>query len=319
MSYDTNTFYHTSNKIYRAMDMFSFPETVPIIKVVQSIRVLLEHQSFRSYYRKIPTPEQLFERLDTLYNTCSEQQCVREIRDVYMSHNRRFPERPVQRYNVPRPPTKTVLESIQNDSENVHFTPINRTVKSIAHNLCTDFPQLYSKDHILHTLSTKDGWNDTIIRNTIEFIWTNDTSFGLGISLRKLLCAVVSYIRTFEEDTRTELFIRLNQELVDMSGLCSTGHMSRLVNTLQGFNLPEKYVLTIDIERDIRDRIGSELRIHLEKADDHIVEGILDQTPEFVKYIDDYVERHTSKWITRWGEESRGTIRTTVDKFVKGK
>jgi len=53
-------------------------------------------------------------------------------------------------------------------------------------------------------------------------------------TLLNILIKVASFIFTHEK--KSELIIRLKEELYDMSGTCSTGFASRLINTLSGYN-----------------------------------------------------------------------------------
>jgi len=53
-------------------------------------------------------------------------------------------------------------------------------------------------------------------------------------TLLNILTKVATFIFTHERES--ELIIRLKEELYDMSGTCSTGFASRLINTLSGYN-----------------------------------------------------------------------------------
>lgn len=53
-------------------------------------------------------------------------------------------------------------------------------------------------------------------------------------TLINILIKVATFI--FTHDKKNELIIRLKEELYDMSGTCSTGFASRLINTLSGYN-----------------------------------------------------------------------------------
>ena len=56
-------------------------------------------------------------------------------------------------------------------------------------------------------------------------------------SLTTILVRLWVYIQSqTSDDIKTEMFKRLLEELVDMSGTCSTGYISRLINTITGFD-----------------------------------------------------------------------------------
>jgi hypothetical protein len=100
----------------------------------------------------------------------------------------------------------------------------------------------YSKDAIIHT--------------------------ELGISFDELLKYIIS--RIHENEHRNEIKKVLNNEMKDASCMCFTGRISRLVNSLNGFD-PEIVITISDSEQIsqiillIRNQLGSEYTIEKHK------------------------------------------------------
>ena len=84
-----------------------------------------------------------------------------------------------------------------------------------------------------------------------------DTALYHGYPMSDLLRHVTQRIRGAE--SRDELELRLIEELIEMKGWCSTGHLVRLLNTLQGFDS----VLTLELS--VKDELKSALFTRMNK------------------------------------------------------
>jgi hypothetical protein len=91
-------------------------------------------------------------------------------------------------------------------------------------------------------------------------------------TLKSVLCRIYAYIQQQEYD-KDELEVRLIEELIDMSGTCSSGYISRLVNTLSGFS--ENLNLAISWEDQIMANLTG--RLNAKMRTDENVEEILEQ------------------------------------------
>jgi len=87
---------------------------------------------------------------------------------------------------------------------------------------------------------------------------------------------------------------RLTEELIDMSSKCSTGHLSRLINVLQGFETELKVKVQINIKDEIYAKIKYiiEKNIINEENSDEIMEDMISE--EKIIYIN-YVKKLISK------------------------
>ena len=86
-----------------------------------------------------------------------------------------------------------------------------------------------------------------------------DTAIYEGFRMTDILSAIVQKIRSSEY--RVELEKRLLEELTEMKGWCSTGHIVRLLNTLQGFD--SSVFISISVRDEIRSTVFSRLNYRM--------------------------------------------------------
>jgi hypothetical protein len=327
--YNSNSAYNTQNTIYRALDTYNRPSGYTLIQCIQSIGVLLEHKDFRRVYRNYPLVEEVQELLNNLLLQAraeNDEQCIREINDIRWREDlvleglnialiQQNPE--LFRNNLPRRAKKEkfTLEAIVSDKQNVHNTAINNNVKDIVKNLCTDYPS--KGNHLMNSirikLSTRKSWNPTNYE-TLEYIYKSTGTFGIGYSLKDILYSLYLWVISHKGEQRDELLQRLNEELTDMYNMWSTGHMARLVNVLQGYTTNERYILGIDIPKEIKKQIFNNLSYSLKNASESVMDGIVEKTPEYLEYINKVVQDNRTEWIEQFGEE----YTEYIDKCVQG-
>ena len=124
------------------------------------------------------------------------------------------------------------------------------------------------------------------------------------------------WINSHKGDRREELLSRLNEELKDMNKTCSTGHMARLINVLQGYTDNQKYILGIDVEKEIKKQIFAHLTKSLKGADDKVIDGIVERTPEYIEYIKNEGDKMREKWVEEFGSQHTEYIDECINKFI---
>jgi hypothetical protein len=90
--------------------------------------------------------------------------------------------------------------------------------------------------------------------------------------------------------------------------------MARLVNVLQGYTTNERYILGIDIPKEIKKQIFNNLSYSLKNASESVMDGIVEKTPEYLEYINKVVQDNRTEWIEQFGEE----YTEYIDKCVQG-
>lgn len=105
-------------------------------------------------------------------------------------------------------------------------------------------------------------------RITTDFaIFTDIYRFRLRDILQRVWNRIINRM---DDETREEAIKRLYDELNDMNGMCSTGHMSRIVNVLSGLGLK---TVTISWSAQICANIKARLNNEIKNIEDEDYKG----------------------------------------------
>lgn len=327
--------YTRLNEIYRALDIYNFPLGIPFIKQLQALRVLYSNHSNQSYSNRslkdLPTASELRTRLQNLsyeiYNTPNNDQLVHEMMDTALEIGASIPaidtqrnlfreyERQIFQGGSNKPPVKDIysLKHITGDSQNVHHTSINEHTKEIVRRIVSEHPpqnHLWSK--LKSELERRTSWKATNTES-LKFIYENPCTFTINITLRQLALSVFQYIIRQNTEIQNQLFQRFNEELDEMRKKCSSGHLSRLVNILQGFS--NEYTIQIDPKKEVKAFIYHHLNKRLQEAPEDIQEGITDQSKMFKDFI--LSDTHRDYFRERFGTEHSEFIEQCMKEFIQ--
>lgn len=125
----------------------------------------------------------------------------------------------------------TNINTIYNDTQNVHSTSIQLSVKDSIYNLMNDYCANYNLSYL--------DWADlhqTTKEILTEYIECSDVHTSLNITFKDLFIAVSIEIETFSIDIQKEINQRLNEEMQESECKCFTGRICRLVNCLSGYS-----------------------------------------------------------------------------------
>lgn len=170
------------------------------------------------------------------------------------------------------------LSSIQLETKNGKYITYEETCKEIIEIYCkindiemdSKYLQLDNVNESEHEVNTDDE-NDYVFSNSalknLELIRASFLRFSLdrGLytnfqSIQTLFIKIWNIIKTHEH--RESLTLRLFEELVDMSGSCTSGHISRIVNVLSGFEINGKI---INLSIDYKDEMSSNMIAKINK------------------------------------------------------
>ena len=155
--------------------------------------------------------------------------------------------------------------TIYTDSQNVH--EIQYIEESTRQLIKHTNPLVMSMDDIFVWISQQE---DPLLLETFQRIMM-DTSVYYQITLMDILRRVFQCIT--HSSHRTELEKRFIEELHEMNGWCSSGHVVRLLNVLNGF---ESFIqLSIPIKDEIRSAVFSRLQYALKKCSPSLQEEII--------------------------------------------
>lgn len=175
------------------------------------------------------------------------------------------------------------VKTIFQNAQNVHTDEIEKSVYEILEYLLL-YPTLKINniqidfDYIEKEIK-KNTQKDKIIisLNRIKLDRTLYSKFNNTLS--NVIIKVWSYIMGHKDSE--QLFIRLLEELEDMSGTCSSGYLSRLVNVLSGFD--DKFNVRISFEDQIISNFNGRLNAFVKK----IIEV---DSPFYKEKLNDVVE-----------------------------
>lgn len=139
-----------------------------------------------------------------------------------------------------------IVRTIFDNSQNVHTEQIDQSLYAGLEFLTQvetqqieglDIDYLYVKkqiDDYIKQNKINDEMKDKI-EISLNRIFMDRALYGpYNMSLMFIIIKVFSYINNFE-DNKQEIFKRLIEELSEMSGTCSSGYATRLVNVMSGF------------------------------------------------------------------------------------
>ncbi len=315
--------YYTENGLYRAIDIFNFPDENKISYRIMAYRYLFQ---YRHKYNKSPPKIEIENQILSLYNslnnnvTPEKETILLELMDIMLEYTNRGNNLLVNR-RVYEEKIKPKIETVYTDRQNVHKTSINENVKKCAINLCDKY--------IDYNKNIRDEWKIVVneFRNIyknkydkeLDKIETDVGTFNIGLNIQTIFVALWRYIK--QHKYRDELYKRLSSELDEMKGVCLTGHLSRLMNTIQGFtddknleihitdgeqmeSVIKRFVDKVIIkDEDMFDKMLSENKEDKEKIYIYIMENIVDNIEKWkIEYkldnkIYGFVERVIKKYI----------------------
>ena len=158
--------------------------------------------------------------------------------------------------------------NIFKNAQNVHIRSIEESVEKIIEKLGIYHPQngktydfINARDEIVKKIQV----NNIEIEGALTRILIDRAVYGKShMTLSTILAKVWTYIQ--DSQFREELEKRLLEELVESNNKCSTGYVSRLVNTLSGFD--ESMSITISFEDQIVANLEGRLNANIKNIKD---------------------------------------------------
>jgi len=162
-------------------------------------------------------------------------------------------------------------KTLYNDEQNVHEIVYQKALEELFDKV-KDTVDKYPIDEVLHHLRTqqRDDACESLERIVL------DTATYHGHTMAKILQYVYAYIQV--SANKLELENRFIEELLEMRGWCSTGHVVRILNILTGFD--ESIQLTVDVKKELKAAVFARLGFAMKKLP-------IDQQEELAMCSDD--------------------------------
>ena len=182
--------------------------------------------------------------------------------------------------------------TIYNDTQNVHNHEINEKVLNTAINLSETINKNIDIDVESEIEKLYPGYKEPTIKRKIKEsifrIQTDKAKFRGDITVSIIFNKISQYI--LNSQYKDELIIRLADELLDMHELCSTGMLSRLMNSIQSFpDTPDELKISINPKDEIYANIQTYLDLEIQNdsnSDQLIDDMISDNKEEQNRYYD---------------------------------
>lgn len=131
----------------------------------------------------------------------------------------------------------TKARNIYQNAQNVHKSSIEKSVTDIIEKLVVYRTKIINDnidyDYIYLALMSNTTDNDKIKLSLNRILIDRAVYTKYNVTLRHMLVLIYKYI--IEHEYVDELLTRLNEELIEMCGTCSSGFISRLCNVLSGY------------------------------------------------------------------------------------
>ncbi len=323
---------YTQQGLVHALNIYNFPESYPRFLYLKALRYLFIHlRKTNRITRLCPKKTDLINKsreMFNIYHQKNDEESMAEIADILNTYTGitdlldRLQEPEI--VYVPNQPILKSAKTVYEDKQNVHT--LNSSVIYVLENLCakykeiSSFPETMINDcieNIRTELITKHRDQRYIINSGIDYIKTNIATFGKQqITMANALLALWLFI--IEHKDREELEKRIIEELKEMHGLCTTGHVARLMNVIQGFTDDEKLFIRISNQEQCNAVIKTYLNKRLSNCnDDEVLEGMLDGREKYKEFLRKCVAEIILEWQQTYGKDMLDNIAKLVNIFAQ--
>jgi hypothetical protein len=182
---------------------------------------------------------------------------------------------------------KTNNYTIYNDSQNVHSSSIQSSIRDSIFNLMTNYIADYTPNFLESDILTTEAKEALV-----QFSGMDDIHSVLNVSFGELLKAVFIEIDTLATENQRSVLEIMNGEMEDSICKCFTGRISRLVNCLSGFS--SKVCIQISSNEEIsniivvlRDRISDIDKLRQAITDEMAERGYdKEKIDQWLEYVD---------------------------------
>lgn len=180
------------------------------------------------------------------------------------------------------------MMTVYGDSQNVHGSNLNESVlKACVYLMEIEAPTGFDAGKVKEILTKVSPEHKDIINTVIERIEIDTSRFSSGnntFGLYDVFASLWSYIN--KHPSSDELRERLIEEMTAMAKYCTTGHVSRFINVIQGYSDDEQLHVRISDEQQVKAVIGHYLDTVIMNATEEVTDSMIgtDQQP-FYNFI----------------------------------
>ena len=179
--------------------------------------------------------------------------------------------------------------NIFKNSQNVHNQAVEDSVEKLIEYISTYVPRNgvhytfdKAKEELEEKIMTQEKYDKNILEQAIVRITIDRAIYGrLNLTLYNIIAKMWTYIQ--DSEYRQEMENRLMEELIDANNKCSSGYVSRIVNTISGFG---EMSLTIGFEDQIIAVLETRLNQKIMQLDEAEMDQILDEMTLPVRFYE---------------------------------
>lgn len=223
--------------------------------------------------------------------------------------------------------------TIYADSQSAHDTAIKQSVIRAATKLVRENPfipsnpqeamkekmELYQriKDEMVSLVPGKEREMDVLM----ERIEADNAMYGENkIMCDQIFLSLYLWIGKQQELGKNMSGIqqRLVEELLEMTHYCSSRILTGLINVMQGFTDDPGYSMTISLKDQCKAVIYNYINKCLQECkDEEVLDGMLDYTPKYLKFVKDNINKKMFEWKAEYGDDWFELIKPVVNEYVK--
>jgi hypothetical protein len=248
-----------------------------------------------------------------------------EIADIFIRSSRH--QRGEQMLNLIRDieagqDSKNKIKTIYQDTQNVHDGTLNANVKKVCQYLIKHTGALnFDKDQVVEELKSISKkapiYDDAIVDKTLDRIIMETTIFE-SFTLYQLFSNIWQFIITHKN--KEDIQLRLIEELHEMHNYCTTGHLSRLINTIQGYSDDPELQIKISSVDQIKSSVKSYINKCIESAPEDIMDNMLDEdNTKFLTFVISLTNKNIDTWVNDYGEEVKSLLADIVKDYTGSK
>ncbi|BAU80111.1 hypothetical protein A9K97_gp240 [Tokyovirus A1] len=163
--------------------------------------------------------------------------------------------------------SKMGMTTVYTDKQNVHTTSLNESVMEFLEKCmeeetpdCSDFPSVHAKVVRLVTETLKDEDQKKALAALDRISVDTATFTDYDLQLSDVFVIIWKRIEKKDAISSKQMAQRLLEELVDMAATCSSGHCSRLVNSLSYFEANIRIGFREQVRANFSARMNSRIR-----------------------------------------------------------
>lgn len=282
----------------------------------ESVRDVLDHIPYFQILKYIlknslasgETIQAILDEFEVLFADNAVSQYIKmEIADIFLLNNRE--ERGNQMIATLRGYRVTDIENertVYDDSQNVHDEKVNKSVLRAACKLIEMYSEgEFDEVKIKKELVEMSPVSEESVTKVFERIQIDTAQFSHGdnrFNLYTVFANLWKFISLHRHEK--ELKIRLLEEIISMALYCSTGHLSRFINVIQGYTEDPDLCIKISDFAQIKAVVSNMLQKMLTSAPEEVMESMIDSDQSiFVEFVVDKMNGKIPEIVKEYGEE----------------